>query len=174
MITPGLAGILGLPDPSLLIIDDFTDGTLGQSAAWWNKYWATLAYWWRHRPWVVSWVIPVAPVPGLAGVGPAGDVEWNPETKTLCGGLGIGASAGKNVAIGPLTNGKLSGGKIYPSGADNLLGGGSLSGGYNSPGLIGVQGVANGAGVAYGPSVGVPGFSGAAKRIQVVTNSNER
>ena len=45
-IAPGLAGILGLPDPSTLIIDNFTEGTvLGHSAAWWQAFWASFLSW---------------------------------------------------------------------------------------------------------------------------------
>jgi hypothetical protein len=111
---------------------------------------------------VLSWIIPIAPVPVIAGIGPAGDLEWNPDTHTACIGVGIGGSAGKNVAYGPLTNGKMFNGQTYPNGADNILSGWSASGGYNSPALIGVQGMVNGSGAAAGPSVGVPGASIAA------------
>ncbi len=42
--------------------------------------------WWsalKHSPWVVSWILPIGPVPGVAGVGPAGSFAWNPATKTF-------------------------------------------------------------------------------------------
>jgi RHS repeat-associated protein len=112
-----------------------------------------------HKPWVVSWIIPIAPVPVLAGIGPAGDLEFNPDTHTACIGIGIGASAGKNIAGGPLTNGQMFNGQNYPNGADNILGGWSVSGGYNTPALVGVQGMINGSGMAGGPTVGLPGVS---------------
>jgi RHS repeat-associated protein len=110
-----------------------------------------------YFPWVISWVIPIAPVPGLGGVGPAGDFEFNPATGTVCGGLGIGASGGKNVAGGPLSSGKMFGGRSYPEGADDILSGTSLSIGYNTPILLGVQGLVNTSGMAYGVTGGVPG-----------------
>ena len=46
--------------------------------------------WWsalKHTPWVLSWILPLGPVPGVAGVGPAGSIAWNPATKTLCGSI---------------------------------------------------------------------------------------
>ena len=112
-----------------------------------------------HKPWVVSWIIPIAPVPVLAGVGPAGDFEFNPGTHTACIGIGIGASAGKNVAGGPLTNGKMFNGQSYPQGADSILSNWSVSGGYNTPAFVGVQGMINGSGMAGGPTIGLPGVS---------------
>ena len=74
----------------------------------------------------------------------------------------MGHPPGKNVAVGPLTHGTMSSGQSYPNGVDNVLSGWSVSGGYNSPALIGVQGMVNGSGAAAGPSLGVPGFSIAA------------
>ena len=111
------------------------------------------------KPWVLSWILPLAPVPGVVGVGPAGDLEWNPKTHNACVGIGAGASVGKTVAYGPLTNGKMFNGQSYSDSTDQLLSGWSVSGGYNSPALVGVQGIVNGAGAAAGPTIGLPGFS---------------
>jgi RHS repeat-associated protein len=111
------------------------------------------------RPWVLSWNVPVT---GLAGFGFAGDLEWNPKTKSLCVGVGAGLSFGKSVSVGQLSTGTMSDGQSYPNGADELLDGGSLSGGYNSPLLLGAQGMGNAYGRAYGPSAGAPGLSFAA------------
>jgi len=110
-----------------------------------------------YKPWVLNFNVPIA-----YGIGPAGVVEYNPLTNTTCLGLGIGLSAGKNVSIGPLTNGKMFNGQSFPNGADNLLSGGSFSGGAISPAFFGAQGMVNGAGAAGGPAVGYPGFSAAA------------
>jgi hypothetical protein len=115
-----------------------------------------------QRPWVFNIIIPIIGVPILAGVGPAGTIEYNPENNTLCAGAGIGASAGRNVTFGPLTNGTMFNGQYYPSGANSLLSGGSFSGGYTSPFLVGAGGMANGSGAAAGPAFGVPGWSAAA------------
>src|SRR6185312_3715113 len=112
-----------------------------------------------NKPWALSWIIPVVGAPVVAGLGPAGDLEWDPNSHTACAGIGIGASAGHNAAVGPLTNGKTFTGQTYQSGAKDILAGWSLSGGYNTPALIGVQGMINGSGAAWGPSVGVPGVS---------------
>ncbi len=112
------------------------------------------------RPWVVSWIVPLVDgVPVLAGIGPAGDFEWNPATKTACIGLGIGAAAGHNLAYGQLAVGQMFNGKNYPEGADDILRGVSLSGGYNWPNLLGVQGMINDSGWAGGGTVGLPGGS---------------
>jgi RHS repeat-associated protein len=111
------------------------------------------------RPWVVSWILPVVgPVPGVVGVGPAGGVAWNPQTHNLCVGFGLGASAGHNAAIGPLTT---SSGNV-----DSILSGWSVSGGANLPfpsptAGLGWQVIANSSGVAQGPTAGVAGLSGA-------------
>jgi len=110
-----------------------------------------------HRPWVLSWILPLAPLPVVGGIGPAGDAEFNPDTHTLCVGIGIGGSAGKNVSVGPLTNGIMFNGQTYPNGADNILNGWSISGGINFPFLVGGQGIINSSGMAGGPSFGVPG-----------------
>jgi hypothetical protein len=67
--------------------------------------------------------------------------------------------------VGPLTNGIMFNGETYPNGAVDVLKGWSISGGINSPILIGVQGQVNGAGAAAGPTVDIPGASVA------VTNS---
>ncbi len=111
------------------------------------------------KPWVLSWILPIAPVPGVFGVGPAGDLEWNPKTHSGCVGVGAGASAGKNVSYGPLSFGKMFNGQTYPDGADQILSGWSVSGGGTSPALVGFQGIINSSGVAGGGVVGIPGFS---------------
>jgi hypothetical protein len=60
-------------------------------------------------------------------------------------------------------------GNTYPNGADNILSGWSASGGYNSPFLLGAQGMINGSGAAIGPSAGLPGFSIASTYSACVT-----
>jgi RHS repeat-associated protein len=110
-----------------------------------------------NQPWMASIIIPVAPVPYLAGVGPAGSLAYNPKTHTLCAGLGIGAAGGKSVAGGPLSFGKMFNGQDYPSGANNLLSGGSISVGGNFVAILGGQLTINGSGVAVGPTIGAPG-----------------
>lgn len=122
-----------------------------------------------NRPWVLSWIIPIVGAPVIAGIGPAGDLEWDPNTHTACAGIGIGASAGHNAAVGPLTNGKTFTGQTYQNGAKDILAGWSLSGGYNTPALVGIQGMINGSGAAWGPSVGVPGVSVASTYSACVT-----
>jgi hypothetical protein len=110
-----------------------------------------------HRPWVVSWIVPIKPVPFIAGFGPAGSFAWNPNTHTACIGIGGGASAGKNVSYGPLTHGYMWDGRKWPDGADDVLSGVALSGGFNFPWLVGGQGTIGFSGAAMGPSLGVPG-----------------
>lgn len=106
---------------------------------------------------IAYFVIPVYPVPVLAGVGPAGALAYNPATNTLCVGGGIGAGAGHSLSAGPLLVGKMFNGQSYPSGVDSILSGGSMSAGWN-PVLLGVQGTINGSGAAWGPTLDVPGF----------------
>jgi RHS repeat-associated protein len=122
-----------------------------------------------NRPWALSWIIPVVGAPVVAGIGPAGDLEWDPNSHTACAGIGIGASAGHNAAVGPLTNGRTLNGQTYPEGADGILSGWSLSVGGNTAALIGGQAMINGSGWAGGPSVGVPGFSIASTYSACVT-----
>jgi RHS repeat-associated protein len=109
--------------------------------------------WLLSRPWLISWVVPISD-----GVGPAGGFAYNPQTRLLCGGIGAGLSEGRNFAVGPLTNVKT----FNHSSVDDILKGWSVSGGYNTPAYIGVEATGNGSGVAGGPDVGNPGFSGAA------------
>jgi len=116
--------------------------------------WCVLA----HRPWMVSWVIPLVPLPEL-GVGPAGSVAYNPDTGTVCASFGLGAGAGHNLAFGPLTNGIVfNSTSPFPAGADQILRGVSTSFGGNAIPL-GFQAVANGAGGAIGPTLGIPGYT---------------
>jgi len=117
-----------------------------------------------NTPWMVSWILPVWPLPPAAGVGPAGSVAWNPKTKTLCGSLGAGASVGDNIAAGPVAGRTLNGQQASPSQVNQVFSGWSGNFGFNVPtGPVpvgpGVQVSANGSGVVYGPTVGVAGAS---------------
>jgi RHS repeat-associated protein len=132
----------------------------GADAANNGSWWSALT----HSPWVVSWILPLAPVPGVAGVGPAGSIAWNPATKTLCGSLGAGASVGDNLAAGPVIGRTLNGQQATPSQINQVFSGWSANFGFNVPiGPVpvgpGVQVSANGSGVVYGPTVGVAGAS---------------
>jgi hypothetical protein len=90
-------------------------------------------------------------------IGPAFNLAYNPKTTMLFVGGGLGISEGHNLSFGPLspTPGE------HPN-IDNVLSGGSISGGYNWPNGLGVQGIMNFDGVLVGPSYGVPGLGGAA------------
>ncbi len=115
-----------------------------------------------HKPWQMSWIVPLAPEPGVLGVGPAGDFAWNPATRTFCMGLGAGISAGHNAAIGPLLFAKTFNGiPAFPSGVNGILSGSSASFGGNLSNGFGGQVTANGAGIAAGPTLGAPGVSAA-------------
>jgi RHS repeat-associated protein len=119
-----------------------------------------------QRPWMISWIIPMIGEPPLMGVGPAGSVAWNPPTHTLCVSAGAGASVGRNVALGPVTNAYTWGGvPASPSQTNGILGGWSVSGGGNIPSPAGGTGpgaqlAANGSGWLLNPNVGIPGLSG--------------
>jgi hypothetical protein len=120
-----------------------------------------------NTPWVVSWILPIYPVPFLGGIGPAGSVAWNPKTKNVCLSIGIGASAGHNVAGGPIAGTTLSGQTASPAQTDQVLNGWSTNFGGNVPaGPIpagpGGQVSINGSGAVYGPTAGVAGFSASA------------
>ena len=123
--------------------------------------------WWSaltHSPWVVSWILPVYPVPVLGGIGPAGSLAWNPKTKNVCLSIGVGASAGHNVAGGPVAGTTLSGEAASPAQIDQILQGGSVNFGGNVPlGPIpagpGGQVSVNGSGAVYGPTFGAMGLS---------------
>lgn len=138
----------------------YNDAGVPAAAANNGSWWSGLV----HSPWVVSWILPLTPVPGIAGVGPAGSIAWNPATKTLCGSIGAGASVGDNLAAGPVTGRTLNGQPASPSQVNQVFSGWSVNGGVNVPiGPVpvgpGVQGSANGSGVVYGPTVGVAGAS---------------
>jgi RHS repeat-associated protein len=107
---------------------------------------------------ILPFIPPVAK--GKAGVGVAGSFAFNPETGCTCISLGIGIAAGHNIAGGPLKWGKMFDGRTYPNGADDILSGWSLSGGYNLF-IWGAQGTISASGMAGGPTVGFPGGSGA-------------
>jgi hypothetical protein len=88
----------------------------------------------------------------------------NPITKTVCGSIGAGGSAGKNVAAGPVIGITPNGQMASPSQIDEIFKGWSANVGFNVPlGPIpvgpGLQGSVNGSGAALGPNVGVAGFS---------------
>jgi RHS repeat-associated protein len=142
-----------------------TDNPEGGAAAGGNPGISGLAKSLLSKPWVFSWIVPLAPVPAIAGGGPAGTVAYNPQTRNLCVGLGGGASVGKNASLGPLLFGGSFTSTPWPSNADAILGGWSASGGANwlfpTPFAgIGYQVTANSSGVAHGPTLGVAGVSG--------------
>jgi RHS repeat-associated protein len=117
-----------------------------------------------NSPLTVSWILPIYPVPFLGGVGPAGSVAWNPKTKNICLSIGIGVSAGHNVAAGPIVGMTLSGQQASPSEIDQILTGWSANFGGNVPiGPVpagpGGQVSVNGSGAVYGPTGGAAGFS---------------
>ncbi|HEY6251264.1 MAG TPA: RHS repeat-associated core domain-containing protein [Candidatus Angelobacter sp.] len=114
------------------------------------------------KPWVLSVIVPLAPEPEL-GVGPAGSLAYDPQSHTLCAGVGVGAGAGHNAAVGPLLAGHSFSSTPWPQNAPELLSGWSVGLGFNTafpPGAgIGGQLVFNSSGVAVGPTAGVPGGS---------------
>src|SRR4029077_11723972 len=112
--------------------------------------------WLLNRPWMLSWIVPLAGEPGAVGVGPAGVVYYNPVAPVLCGGLGAGGSVGRNVSVGPLTQVSAR----YRASVDDIARGWSISGGAILPGVnLGGQATGNGSGIAIGPAAGVPGVS---------------
>jgi hypothetical protein len=110
-------------------------------------------HWVLRQPWMISSIVPIA-----YGIGPAGVIAFNPQTRLLCGGLGIGASEGRNFTVGPLTQVSPS----HGSSVDDILKGGSVSAGYTTPLGVGYQAVGNGSGIAGGWDLGNPGLSGSA------------
>ena len=121
--------------------------------------------WLFNKPWVLGVVLPVAGEPGVMGAGPAGAIAYNPATRTICVGAGLGASVGHTAALGPLTNAwNLRGAPMSGAQVNDILSGWSISGGFNFPAPTGpgpgFQVTGNGSGVAVGPSVGIPGLSG--------------
>lgn len=131
-----------------------------------NQAAARLRSWWQNLsrlPWLVNWILPVYPAPVVAGVGPAGSIAWDPATRTLCFGAGIGASAGHEVTGGPIAGVTWDGKRASPPQLDKILSGGSVGVGINTPPFgPGGQVAANTAGAVYGPTVGVGGASAAA------------
>ena len=111
------------------------------------------------HPWEVSWIVPVYGLPGLGGVGPAGSFYLNPQTGVYCGSIGIGASAGRNISVGPITTAWT----IQGATVDDTMSGGSISAGLNVPLLgpigPGLAGAVGASGLSGGPTVGMMGFS---------------
>jgi RHS repeat-associated protein len=95
-----------------------------------------------------------AVIGGLTG--PATTVSYDPKNHLLCGGLGWGVSGGHNFSIGPVVIHAKPGNT-----SEDVLGGGSWSGGWNITPWWGVQGSTNSSGYTAGYSYGVPGISGA-------------
>jgi hypothetical protein len=121
--------------------------------------------WLFNKPWVLGVVVPVAGEPGVMGAGPAGAIAYNPATRTVCIGAGLGASVGHTAALGPLTNAwNLRGAPMSGGQVNDILSGWSISAGFNFPAPTGpgpgVQVTGNGSGVAVGPTGGIPGVSG--------------
>ena len=92
-------------------------------------------------------------VPLWWGIGPAGTVSYVPSQKLLCIGGGVGASAGHNIAGGPVL--------VNEGKAKDVLSGFSVSGGYNLTPLRGTQGSWNPSGTTGGYAMGIPGAAGA-------------
>jgi RHS repeat-associated protein len=88
-------------------------------------------------------------------VGPAFSVSYDPKNHLLCGGVGVGVSAGHTAGGGPVVVHAKPGNT-----SKDVLGGWSLSGGYNWTPWWGYQGSVNGSGYTAGYSFGVPGASG--------------
>jgi len=95
-------------------------------------------------------------LPLLFGVlGPAGSFSYDPKNHLVCGGGGVGLSAGHTIGGGGVVVHAKPG-----QTSEDVLGGWSLSGGYNWTPWWGVQGSVNGSGYTVGQSFGVPGASG--------------
>lgn len=88
--------------------------------------------------------IPVFGLPVLGGIGAAFPFTYVPEMRMVCGGIGVGASAGKTVSAGPVM--------LDMDNADSILGGWSVSGGYNLTPGIGGQFSVNASGATSGAS----------------------
>ena len=89
-------------------------------------------------------------------VGPAVNFSWTPAQKRLCYGCGIGVSAGHTISGGPVIVHAKQG-----QTTKDVLGGFSLSGGYNWSIFRGAGGSVNFSGATAGYSMGIPGASGA-------------
>jgi RHS repeat-associated protein len=88
--------------------------------------------------------------------GPAISVAWTPSENMLCLGGGLGVSGGRSFSIGRED--------VHPNQGKTIrdvLGGVSLSGGYNRYPWLGASGSINGNGWSLGPAMGNIGFSGA-------------
>ena len=106
-------------------------------------------------PWSGSVVVPLVPFGPAASAGAGPTFAYNPITDTGCAGLAAGAmvpAGGRAAAVGPLTVGNLGN-------ADNILAGGSVFAGAQSPNpAVGVQVVGNSSGLLAGPTFGTPGI----------------
>jgi hypothetical protein len=109
---------------------------------------------WTAIPWSFNFIASTPAEP----VGPALTIAYHPSNAHLFVGIGLGISEGKNVGFGPLY--PLPGTKSEQ--IDNVLGGGSISWGYNWPNLVGAQITGNNSGGMGGPTIGVPGTGASA------------
>jgi len=91
-------------------------------------------------------------VPLYFGFGPAVTISYVPSQNLFCGGGGGGVSLGHSVSMGPVL--------VDANHTKDILGGASVSGGYNSTPYQGAQGSMNTSGSTGGYSFGIPGFSG--------------
>ena len=99
----------------------------------------TLAY-------TASGVLPI-----FLGMGFAGTATYVPSQHLFCGGGGGGVAGGHNVSVGTVI--------VDANHTRDILGGPSLSGGYNLTPSQGVQGSINFSGGTGGYSYGIPGVS---------------
>jgi len=106
-------------------------------------------------PWSGSVIFPLVSFGPVASAGAGPTVAYNPKTDTGCLGLAVGGmfpAGGRAAAVGPLAIGNLGN-------ADNILAGGSLFAGAQSPNPFrGVQAAGNSSGLLAGPTVGTPGI----------------
>lgn len=82
----------------------------------------------------VPWTLTIIASTPEEPIGPAFTMAYNPSTKYLCAGGGLGASVGRNFSVGPLVVGNLQN-------QNAILSGASISVGAQATPLLGAQAV---------------------------------
>jgi|SRR5579872_77367 len=119
-----------LSDPSSVLGEqEKIEVDLGSISASDNGSWVQqILNYLQSVPWTLTLIASTPEQP----IGPAFTMAYNPKTKFLCGGGGLGASVGRNFSLGPLVVGNLHN-------QNSILSGASISAGFQVTPLLGGQ-----------------------------------
>jgi RHS repeat-associated protein len=144
--TGGIVSPMPAPAPSKTTASPSANNGSGLSQAFGNMI---------NFLWSVPWTLTIIDSTPEEPIGPAFTLAYNPSTKYICAGGGLGGSVGHNFSVGPLTLGPLRN-------QNAILSGASISVGAQATPLFGSQAIGNYSGILGGPTVGIPGGSATA------------